>query len=196
MRQNLVDPGIGSHRGDPAAGGRPMSTAMSIGERRWFAVLTLPNREAQAALQLKRQDFAAYLPLRLKSVRHARRTETRLKPLFPRYLFVDLDTSRARWRSINGTFGVAHLVSFGEAPTPVPVGVVESLLAMSDGAGVVRFEDHLQPGNVVRLAAGPFAEQLGVLARLDGADAVRVLLELMGRSVEVRAPRHLVLPAA
>jgi transcription elongation factor/antiterminator RfaH len=164
--------------------------------RRWFAVHTLPQREMRALAHLRNQGFEVFLPQRLKTVSHARRRETKLKPLFPRYLFVQLDQCTTRWRSINGTVGVAHLVSFGDSPTPVPAGIVESLIAASDGAGVVRFEEHLEPGQAIRLAAGPFAEQLGILHRLDGADAVRVLLDIMGRRVEVRASRDLVLPAA
>lgn len=163
---------------------------------RWFAVHTLPQREVQAHMHLRNQGFEVFLPQRLKTVSHARRRETRLRPLFPRYLFVQIDSCRTRWRSINGTVGVAHLVSFGDLPTPVPEGVVESLIEASDGAGVVRFETQLRAGQAVRLAAGPFAEQLGILSRLDGAGAVRVLLDIMGRRVEVKASRDFILPAA
>lgn len=168
----------------------------SAGGERWFAVFTLPNKEALARQELHNQGFEVFLPLRLKTVRHARRTTTRRASIFSRYLFVRLDPKRARWRSINGTRGVALLVGFGDEPTPIPRGVVEALIAACDARGVMHFEDKLRPGQTVRLAAGPFAEFVGTLGKLDGLEAVHVLLDLMGRHVLVRVRRDMVLPAA
>ena len=168
----------------------------SASAERWFAVFTLPNKEALAREQLNNQGFEVFLPQRLKTVRHARRSTTRPAAIFTRYLFVCLDPKRARWRSINGTHGVASLVSFGDEPTPVPRGVLEALKSACDPRGMMHFEDNLQPGQTVRLAAGPFAELVGTLTKLDGREAVRVLLDIMGRHVLVRVRRDLVLPAA
>lgn len=161
----------------------------------WFAVFSLPNQEARAERELANQSFDIFLPRRQRTIRHARRTKSVMAPLFPRYLFVKLDLSRARWRSIDSTCGVAHIVRFGELPAPVPQGVVEALIATSDGRGVIHLDDLLRPGQTVRLVAGPFAEQLGSLHRLDGAESVRILLDIMGRCVEVRTQRSNVLPA-
>jgi transcriptional antiterminator RfaH len=172
------------------------SKAGSAEAKRWFAVFSQPNKEATARAELAKQGFETFLPRRLKTVRHARRVTTRPSPVFPRYLFVCLDPKRVRWRSINGTRGVASLVSFGDGPTPVPRGVVEALMAACDGRGTMQFGDLLRVGQAVRLSAGPFAELMGTIDRLDGADAVRVLLDIMGRRVQVRARRDMVLPAA
>ncbi len=118
----------------------------SVDGERWFAVFTLPNKEAHARGELRNQGFEVFLPQRLKTMRHARRITTRLSPVFPRYLFVRLSLKRALWRSINGTRGVAFLVSLGERPTPVPKGVVEALIAASDGRGMMHFGNELRPG--------------------------------------------------
>ena len=72
----------------------------------WFAVRTQPRAEEKAVRHLVNQGFAAYLPRYRRRVRHARRNEIVLRPLFPGYLFVELDPARCRWRSINGTVGV------------------------------------------------------------------------------------------
>jgi transcription antitermination factor NusG len=50
----------------------------------------------------------------------------------------------------------------------------------------------LAPGQKIRLVAGPFAERLGVLVRLDDAGRIDVLLELMGAAVRVRVSRDCV----
>ena len=100
-------------------------------------VRTQLHREAKAAQQLENQDYRVFLPRFLKSRRHARKFETVLAPLFPRYLFVILDLTRDRWRSVNGTFGVDRLLMRGGEPEPVPCGLVEQLIENADANGVV-----------------------------------------------------------
>ncbi len=73
---------------------------------RWYAVRTQPNQEARAEHQLQRQGFATFLPRIGKSVRHARKLRQVRAPLFPGYLFVQLDLTRDRWRAVNSTYGV------------------------------------------------------------------------------------------
>src|SRR5208283_4434114 len=80
---------------------------LSAGER-WYVARTLPNREAGAASQLEAQGFRVFLPRIARTVRHARKMRRVRAPAFPAYLFVALDLNRDRWRSVNGTFGLAE----------------------------------------------------------------------------------------
>lgn len=147
---------------------------------RWFVAQTLHHREKLAALHLEAQGFPIFLPRFRKTVRHARQLREVVAPVFPGYIFLFLDTERDRWRSINGTFGIARLVSAHGKPVPVPIGIVEGLIAAMDQSGLVRLGGELTPGQSVRVVAGPFAGQLGMLERLDGKGRVRVLLQIMG----------------
>ncbi len=174
---------------DPAHAGGP----------RWFAVHSLPHREAGAQQQLENQGFHTFLPRCLKARRHARKVENVLAPIFPRYLFVVLDLDHDRWRSVNGTFGVARLVTMtGDRPQPAPHGVVEALIALADGRDVLRFDGggRLAVGQKVRILAGPFAEQIGLLQRLDGNGRVRLLLDIMGGRIAVTLPSAALVPVA
>ncbi len=162
---------------------------------RWYAVHAQPNREVRAKSQLENQGYEVFLPRRLKTVRHARKLTNVAAPFFPRYLFVRLDLAQHRWRSVNGTFGVSSLVMQGEKPHPVPRGVVEALIASVDTGGFLCFKESLALGTQVRLAAGPFAEQLGILDRLDDSGRVRVLLDIMGAAVPVYVERKFVVTA-
>ena len=118
-------------------------------------------------------------------------------PFFPRYLFVALDLGRDRWRSVNGTFGVARLVMAGDRPLPVPSGIVEALIAAADDRGVLRFDGagSLRVGQQVRVLAGPFADQVGRLTSLDDNGRVRLLLDIMGGHVPVEVSSAALLPA-
>ncbi len=171
--------------------------ALSEGER-WFVVHSRPHRESAAKFHLENQGYRTFLPRFLKTRRHARRLDSVLAPFFPRYLFVTLDLGRDRWRSVNGTFGVSRLVMEGERPTPVPRGIVEELIAACDDRDALRFDasGQLRVGERVRVLAGPFAEQFGLLERLDDHGRVRLLLEIMGGRVSVEVSSEILIPAA
>ena len=142
-----------------------------------------------ARVHLDAQGFRSFLPRFHKIVRHARQLREVIAPVFPGYIFIVFDPERDRWRSINGTFGVARLVIAHQRPTPVPKGVIEGLLASLDHAGLVRFDDGLQPGQSVRVIGGPFAEALGMLQRLDAKGRVQVLLNILGGQTRVMMNR-------
>lgn len=162
----------------------------------WFAVQTQPRKEDWAVANLRNQGFGTFFPRLRKSRKHARRIDTVLVPMFPGYLFVQLKLDGHRWRSVNGTRGVVRLLSFGDQPQPIPVEVVDGLMSSVDDKDVFTFSryERFRVGDNVRLMVGPFAEQLGRIDRLDGRDRVRVLLELMGRSVPVLASVRDVIP--
>ena len=162
---------------------------------RWYVVRSQPHREALAKRQLENQNYRVFLPQYFKSRRHARKFETVLAPLFPRYLFVILDLTRDRWRSVNGTYGVDRLLMRGGEPEAVPHGLVEQLVEFAEGDGAVRFRPSLQEGQAIRVTAGPFAQLVGKLEHLDDQGRVRVLLEMMGGTVPVVVPEHAVMPA-
>ncbi len=108
---------------------------MSV-DPRWYVVQTQPHAEAKAAAHLIRQGYTIYLPRYLKQRRHARRVEVVAAPLFPRYLFVAVDHMTQRWRSIQSTLGVSHLVCNGEEPATISAGVIGELQSREDERGL------------------------------------------------------------
>ena len=158
--------------------------------QRWYVVHTQPLNEIRAELNLRRQGFATYLPRYQRTRRHARKTETVTRPLFPRYIFVGLDLARDRWRAIQSTFGVSNLVFAGETPLAMPDGVVDEIRARESGDGFVALglPAGIGPGSRVRLIDGIFADSKGVLERIADDRRVAILLELLGREVRVFVP--------
>jgi transcription elongation factor/antiterminator RfaH len=166
-----------------------------LGEERWYVARTLAQREVYAAQQLANQEFRAFVPCYWKNRRHARKVETISAPLFPRYIFVIIDRTRDRWRSINGTLGVDRLLMQGAEPLAVPPGVVENLIQAADDSGNLRFDHNLEVGQAVKVTAGVFAELVGQLERLDDNGRVRVLLDILGGKVRVSIPQAFLSPA-
>ncbi len=164
--------------------------------QRWFVVCARPHCEKRAYAHLKNQGFSCFVPLHLKTVRHSRQFRSVQAPLFPRYLFVKLDLERDRWRSVLGTQGVSALIMEGERPKPVRPGVVETLLAAADAAGLIGRPPELRIGAAVRLQTGPLAGLVGELLTLDENGRVSVLMSLLGSPTIVRSTRLGLVPAA
>jgi transcriptional antiterminator RfaH len=160
---------------------------MMSGQPRWYVAQTQPNAEAKAVVHLSRQGFVTYLPRYLKRRRHARRVDVIAAPLFPRYLFIEIDISIQRWRSICSTVGVSHLVCTGGAPTPVPDQVVTLLRNREDDAGLIRLDNRpaFQVGDEIRILEGAFCDCIGLYNGMSDRDRITILLDLLGRKVRV-----------
>lgn len=154
----------------------------------WYAVYTQPHAEAKAADNLSRQGYSAYLPRYRTWVSHARRRQTVLRPLFPRYLFAGLDRTAMPWRPILSTIGVMNVVRGGEEPTSVPPEVIAAIREREEVGAFDRLDSRraLRIGEMVRVTAGAFEDMVGRLVELRDQDRVVVLLELLGRAVRAQ----------
>ena len=170
---------------------------MSATEGVWYVVQTQVNAEAKAARNLLRQGFEIYLPHYLKRRSHARKVEKVAAPLFPRYMFVRIDLATQRWRSVQSTYGVSHLVLNGSDPAPVAGEVIRALKAREDASGYVTLEQRpkFAIGEKVRVLAGVFADNLGLFDGMADRDRVAILLELLGRKVRVSLEADMVAAA-
>jgi transcriptional antiterminator RfaH len=155
---------------------------------RWFLVLTKPAGDEQAQVNLERQGYKVYRPKLLRrSVRRGRWVEG-IVSLFPRYLFVQLDTALQSLAPVRSTFGVTDIVRFGSSPTVVPDAVVADLVSRADpSSGLHRLAEDcpLERGSRVSVIGGTFAGLDGIFQRVAGDERVVVLLEILGRTTPV-----------
>jgi transcriptional antiterminator RfaH len=164
---------------------------------RWYVVQTQVNGEAKAQENLRRQGYQIYLPRYLKRRRHARKVDLVAKPLFPRYMFVAIDTAAQRWRSVQSTIGVSRLVTIGDEPAVVPERVIGALKAREDAKGFVKMDagPAFAPGDKVRVLSGAFMDNSGLFNGMADHDRVSILLEMLGRKVRVVLDADLVTAA-
>ena len=152
----------------------------------WYLAQLRPGAFERARINLDRQGFACFMPLRARTIRRSGRLQPVRHPLFPGYIFVQIDPGSQGWRKINSTFGVARLVSLEpNRPTPVPPEVMEGLFARCDADTWHMAPQDLQPGHPARLVQGPFCEMMAVVETVPEKDRVFVLLDLMGRTTRV-----------
>lgn len=186
----------GSARASVSTLSSPGAEEAGSGTRRWYVAHTQPRAENRAVMHLERQGYETFCPRYRKVIRHARKRAVVLMPLFPCYLFLRFDALRHQWRSVNGTRGVARLLTHGDIPSPVPHGVVEALQDRVGPDGVIDLTPPLRMGQTVQLMDGPFESFVGRLSRLDGAGRVCVLLDVLGRAVSVTMDIEALRPSA
>lgn len=166
-------------------------------ESRWFAVQTQSNRENKAAQNLKQQGFQFYLPRYLKRRSHARKIEIVPAPLFPGYLFVQVDLATQRWRAIQSTIGVLRLVTNGGEPAPLQTEIIDAMRQREDNKGfiVLNQKPLFNRGDKVRVLGGAFTDAAGLFDGLADRERVAILLDLLGRKVRVLLDVNMVVAA-
>ena len=95
----------------------------------WHLVHTKPRQEQVALVNLQRQGYECYLPQLRVEKRSRSKVQAVTEPLFPRYLFIRLDSSDQgkSWAPVRSTLGVARLVRFGDRPAVVQDDLVALL---------------------------------------------------------------------
>jgi transcriptional antiterminator RfaH len=167
------------------------------GSKSWFLVHAKARQEETARVNLERQGYHVYLPRLRQRKRRGGQVVTRIEPLFPRYLFLELDTRTDNWAPIRSTVGVSALVRFGGEPAPVPNGLIALLKAKESDAGLHEWvEPALRHGQPVRVASGAFRDYEGIFVTRGGNQRVVLLLEVLGRQVRARVDLDQIEPLA
>jgi transcriptional antiterminator RfaH len=161
----------------------------------WGVVNTHPHRERVALENLARQEFDAYCPLVRRRVRHARRVDDVLRPLFPGYLFVRLSPHMRRWRSIMSTLGVRMLVRFGEQLAFIEDDFVQALRSHEIDGAIVRPTSSYMVGQTVNVVSGPLSGLAATIIDMDDKDRLVVLMNILNRPVKVQIAARVVIPA-
>lgn len=156
--------------------------------KKWFVVYTKAGQERLAEGNLRAQGFETYLPVLAVRKKQGRKTIAATVPMFSRYLFVHGDLQTMRWRSINGTYGVSGLVTFGERPASVKDGVIDEIRDREDVDGVIRLASiaPFEEGDTVEVTDGPLSQIKGLFTARTANERGVVLMSLLGREVPVK----------
>jgi len=150
-------------------------------EERWYCVQTAPARETMAAEYLRSKSLNVYNPV--VPVRSSSSGKKRPAPLFPRYVFARFALNR-HFGAVRYGQGIANVVRDMEGPLPVPDTVIEEIRRRVDDGFYSCAQ--LETGEGVMVESGAFRGVTGIFrAYASGRERVRVLMELMNRSVVV-----------
>lgn len=156
---------------------------MTRATKRWYLVYTKPRQEHVARANLERQHYGVYLPLAQEHKRRRGKPADVVAPLFPRYLFINLDSQTDDWGPIRSTLGVVSLVRFAHQPAQVPDDLIETLKRREGPEGIVVVtREILRQGARVRISDGKFSGYEGIFLARGGHDRVVILLDIMGKN--------------
>jgi len=161
----------------------------------WYVIQSKPRKENQVNAYLKAEGFEVFYPtLHVKPVNPR---SSKIRPLFPRYLFVHADLNEVGKSALQWVPFAIGLVQFDGHATPVPDNVIHEIRRRVQDikdAGGLTF-DGLQPGDPVRITHGPLAGYEGLFdLRLSGSERVQLLLEMLGRQVRVQVDANTIEP--
>lgn len=162
---------------------------------RWYLLYTKPRAETVARTNLERQGYGVYLPLVRQPRKRLGRRVSVIGPLFPRYLFIRLDTETDNWAPIRSTLGVVSVVRFGQLPAAVPDPLIADLRRREDEEGVqVLPAERYERGARVRITSGSLTGYEAIFLGRTGKDRVQVLLEVLGRHTRTVVERGAIEP--
>jgi len=164
--------------------------------KQWFVVQCKPQKEAIAEVNLGRQGYETYYPQILQNCRNRERWKQVIKPLFPRYLFVNLKQGCDDFSPIRSTFGVTDLVRFGGVPKALAPGLIEEIKTSEDGKQGIHIDRlQWQPGEKVEIVGGALSGLKGLFLTESAEERVVILLSLLGRENKVVVMQNTVVSA-
>jgi transcriptional antiterminator RfaH len=147
---------------------------------RWYCLHTKPKKERQVDEILRNQGITTYLPTRHEiKKRHLVATG---EPLFPRYLFAQVDLPKVGISAIAYTPGLTSMVSFCGEPAVVADEIIEYLQQREEKGTGPEVYGRFLPGERVVVKTGPVKGIEAVFdSRLSGTGRVRILLKILGQ---------------
>ena len=162
----------------------------------WFCLRAEPKREHLAATALRRRFGIGCLSPRLRFRKLTQRGPVWfVEAMFPGYLFAKFVYS-TQHRSVESSHGVRGIVRFGQHLATLPEDTVVALQSKAGVEEIVVMDCSPKIGQPVQLIEGPFQGlEVVVTQLLPARERIRVLLEFLGRSLEMEVPAEKVLPA-
>jgi len=156
----------------------------------WYAVHTRSRHEDKVNAGLIQKGHHVFFPKIEAWSRRKDRRKKILLPMFPGYLFVELDSIDLHTRlDILKTFGVVKILGnpSGSEPIPVPDEKIDSIRRIVLSKVEIQHFQYPKVGEPARIIDGPFKGIEGLVLKTDyKKDLFVISLELLQRSVAIK----------
>lgn len=151
----------------------------------WYVLQHKPAQGDRALSHLQNQDIVCFYPkITVEKIKAGKRTK-KLEPLFPGYLFVNLEQTDPMWAKLRSTRGVLRIVGFANKPAPISDDVIQHIKASLES---VAEQGGIKPGQAVQLNEGPFEGINAIFQAYDGEARAIVLINFMQKQQRVKVP--------
>ena len=157
---------------------------------KWILVYTKAKQEQRAKRNLENQGFEIFLPI----IAFAKQNQTKsitLKPMFPRYLFVYINTALDKWTRIQSTRGVSHLVVFGQRLAEIPNQMIAYFKSKADEKDIFNQKTIMRQfhkGEKLVVKTGTFKGIEATFLTKKSQERVRVLLSFANHLITAEIP--------
>jgi transcription elongation factor/antiterminator RfaH len=159
------------------------------GTRFWFVVQTKPGNEERVKTNLLNQEIESFLPMVKTYQYRAGKMLERIRPLFPSYLFANMDLD-AHFYRVKWTRGVNKILGGRSGPIPVAHKVVETIKRRIGEDNLIELQNDLKDGDAIQVTSGPLKDLIGIFrTEMSSKGRVKVLLSLIGVDVPVQISR-------
>jgi len=149
----------------------------------WYAVYTQSNHEKSVNKILEDKGITTFAPRILVPSKRRDRKILLRRPLFPNYLFVELDADQKNWLKVFRTPGVV-MICGKPKPKSIPDEDIESIRIFVNSDRNIYPLPYLRVGSRVQVISGPLTGAIGILEKEDmRRRKLIVSIELMGQSV-------------
>jgi transcriptional antiterminator RfaH len=165
-----------------------MRGTMEPSQSNWFAVVSKPRQEKIAFEHLQRQGFKCFLPMAENPYqRRSKKQQTRIEPLFPRYLFLNAIATIQNLAPVRSTQGVVSMVRFGTELAVISDQIINAIKQrITPETGLIKIECvQIKPGDKVKVFDGPFGGLDGIVQERNSEHRTIILMKLLGRPTKV-----------
>ncbi|NIU87849.1 MAG: UpxY family transcription antiterminator [Nitrosopumilaceae archaeon] len=155
----------------------------AISQKNWYAVYTIVRHEKAVYSSLLDKEIDSYLPIREVINRWKDRNKKVLLPLFPGYVFVNIDL-RDKLAVLN-TKGVVRILGVNGNPTPVPEQQVNSIKSLLESGLHYNPYNYLVEGKEVEVINGPLCGSRGRILQRRGHYRLILSVDLIQSAVSV-----------
>ena len=147
-----------------------------MGVLSWYLLYCKPKQEQRVQENLLAQDITSFYPTFRQ--RKTASSPMQTMPLFPRYLFVQLDSQKSNFSAVQYTRSVSSFVKTGGSPQQVPNELIEELQQRPS-----EYEESYKPGDSVQLSTGPYRDIQAIYQQPDGALRSVLLITMLNKEI-------------
>lgn len=150
----------------------------------WFVLTSKPREEQRAYDNLTAQGYQVFLPKIAQATKKKGHKAVQLKPLFPNYLFAQLDKQVANFNAIRSTRGIGSFVRFGLNLATIDGGIIndikKSIAFDSQKKTLTELLDYHR-GDSVELTEGSFQGLKAIYQTKDGLERSILMVKMLGQ---------------
>ncbi|MET0660520.1 MAG: transcription/translation regulatory transformer protein RfaH [Steroidobacteraceae bacterium] len=158
--------------------------------KKWLLVFCKPRQDRVAVDNLQRQGFTTYSPqIDVQDSALGARAQARTEPLFPGYVFLNVDPEVQSIAPVRSTKGVLRFVRFGAeyaCATQAVIDQIECNLALH--ARRMSAANVFRKGERIKINGSGFSDIDAIFCNPCGAERAMILLSVLGRDAAISVP--------